>query len=80
MEVVNISFRRTRLGILDQQELVENVIVLRSWTITLYGLLFELILTVYSLIWMNRNTGVKMQKFNVLQQSCKIKRYTNTLS
>ena len=55
MEVVDVSFRRTRLGILDQQELVENVIVLRSWTITLNGLLFELILAlysaVYSLIW-----------------------------
>lgn len=42
MEVVDVSFRRTRLGILDQQELVENVIVLRSWTIALYGLLFDL--------------------------------------
>ena len=47
IKAVDISFRRTRLGIHDQQELAENVIVLRSSTITLYGLLFGLILTVY---------------------------------
>ena len=36
MGVIDISFRRTKLGMHDQQELVENVSLLRSWTITLY--------------------------------------------
>ena len=56
MGVVDISFRRTKLGMHDQQELVENVSLLRSWTITLYDLLFGSIVTlypaVYSLTWM----------------------------
>ena len=56
MGVVDISFRRTKLGMHDQQELVENVSLLRSWTITLYDLLFGSIVTlypaVYFLTWM----------------------------
>ena len=76
MEVADIGFRWTGLGIHDQWELVENVIVLRSWTITLYGLLFGLILTLYLADY----SLTSMHEFHVLQQLRKIKRYTNVFT